>query len=106
MFRLICRPATRPSNPGARGAFTRSSTCSTTCNAAVRPKRATRAAGNASWFVMVPVADESVRLPLDGFDSVSVNVSDPSLCSSSMTDTSMLPLELPAPIVSVPDADV
>ena len=55
---------------------------------------------------MVPVADESVRLPLDGFDRVSVNVSDPSLCSSSMTDTSMVPPELPAPIVSVPDADV
>ena len=34
---------------------------------------------------MVPVALESVRSPLEAFDSVSVNVSLPSLCSSSMT---------------------
>ena len=69
------------------------------CTAAVRPKRATRAAGSASWLVMVPVA-------LDAFDSVSVNVSLPSLCSSSMTGTSTVPDELPVPIVSVPEVDV
>ena len=43
------------------------------CTAAVRPNRAISALGNASWFVMVPVALESVRLPLEAFDSVSVN---------------------------------
>ncbi len=99
-------PATRPSKPGARGAFARSSTVSTTCGAAVRPKRATRAAGSASWLLIVPVAVSSVSVPLDGFDSVSVSVSLPSLCSSSRTGTSMLPEELPAPMVSVPDFDV
>ena len=70
--------------------------------AAVRPKRAISALGNASWFVMVPVALESVRSPLEASESVTVNVSLPSLCSSSMTDTWMVPDELPALIVSVP----
>ena len=76
------------------------------CTAAVRPNRAISALGSASWLLMVPVALASVRSPLEAFDSVSVNVSLPSLCSSSITATSMLPDELPASIVSVPLVDV
>ena len=106
MSRLICRPATWPSKPGARGALTRSSTCSTTCSAAVRPNRATRAAGNASWLVIVPVAVPSVIVPFDGFDSVSVSVSPASSCESSSTGTSMVAELLPALIVSVPLVEV
>ena len=106
MLRSIRRPAKRPSKPGTRGALTRSSTCSSTWTAAARPKRAVSAAGSASWFVIVPVAVASVSVPADAFESVIVSVSLPSLCSSSRTATSMLPLELPAPIVSVPPVDV
>ena len=76
------------------------------CTAAVRPNRAISALGSASWFVMVPVALESVRLPLEAFDNVTVNVSLPSLCSSSSTATSMVADELPALIVSVSLVDV
>ena len=76
------------------------------CTAAVRPNRAISAFGSASWFVMVPVALASVRSPLEGLDSVTVNDSMPSLCSWSMTSTSILPDELPASIVSVPLVEV
>ena len=55
------------------------------CTAAVRPNRAISALGNASWFVIVPVAVASVIWPLEASESVIVNVSLPSLCSSSMT---------------------
>ncbi len=40
----------------------RSSTCSTTCTAAVRPKRASSARGSASALLMVPVALSSSRM--------------------------------------------
>ena len=76
------------------------------CIAAVRPNRAISAFGSASWFVIVPVAVASVRSPLEAFDSVSVNASLPSLCSSSSTATSMVADELPASIVSSPLVEV
>ena len=57
-----CRPATWASTPTSRGAASRSSTCSTTCTAAVRPNRAIKACGSGSG-----VPDRSRRLgPRDG----------------------------------------
>ena len=80
----------------ARGAFTRSSTCSTTWTAAVRLNRAMRAFGSGSLFSIVPVAVESLRVPFDAFDSASVSVSPPSSCESSRTVTSTVAEALPA----------
>ena len=105
MSRSMARPAMRPSKPGARGALTRCSTWSTTCTAAVRPKRATSAAGSASLFSVVPVAVASVRTPVEAFDSVRFRVSPPSSCESSSTVTSIVADLLPEPIVRVPLAD-
>ena len=47
-----CRPATWASKPTSRRAASRSSTCSTTCTAAVRPNRAIKARGSGSLFVI------------------------------------------------------
>ena len=55
-----CRPATWASTPTSRGAASRSSTCSTTCTAAVRPNRAIKACGSGSLFPIVPVASALV----------------------------------------------
>ena len=55
-----CRPATWASTPTSRGAASRSSTCSTTCTAAVRPNRAIKACGSGSLFLIVPVASSLV----------------------------------------------
>lgn len=95
-------PGTRASTPGCRGAEMRSSTCSTMCTAAVRPKRAMSAAGIASWFSIVPVAVALVSTAPEGFDNVSVSVSSPSSCASSSTATSMVCDVCPVPNVSVP----
>ena len=106
MPRRSSRPANRPRNPGSRGACSRSSTCSTTCTAAVRPKRASNARGSGSRFLIVPVASPSDSRPDEAFDSVSVNVSSPSSCASSSTATSMVFDDSPAWNVSVPLAAV
>ena len=55
-----CRPATWASTPTSRGAASRSSTCSTTCTAAVRPNRAIKTCGSGSLFLIVPVASALV----------------------------------------------
>ena len=99
-------PANRPRKPGARGAAIRSSTCSTTCTAAVRPKRTKSARGSGSRFLIVPVASPSVSRPPAAFDSVSVSVSSPSSCASSSTATSTVCDDAPAWNVSVPLAAV
>ena len=70
MPRRSSRPATSPRKPGSRGAAIRSSTCSTTCTAAVRPNRASSARGSGWWFLIVPVASLSVSRPREAFDSV------------------------------------
>ena len=100
------RPANRPRKPGSRGAASRSSTCSTTCTAAVRPNRASSARGIGSWFSIVPVASPSVSRPDEAFDSVSDSVSSPSSCASSSTPTSIVFDRSPAPNLSVPLAAV
>ena len=100
------RPANRPRKPGSRCAWSRSSTCSTTCTAAVRPNRASSARGSGSRLRIVPVASPSLSLPLLGFDSCSVNVSLPSSCSSSSTATRTVLLLSPGATVSVPLAAV
>ena len=102
MPRRSSRPATRPRNPGSRDASRRSSTCSTTCTAAVRPNRAKRARGIGSWFSIVPVASPSASRPDEAFDSRSVSVSSPSSWASSSTPTSIVFDDSPAPNVSVP----
>ena len=94
------RPANRPSTPGARGAWSRSSTCSTTCTAAVRPNRASSARGSGSRFSIVPVASPSVSRPPEGFDSVTV--SPPSSWASSSTGTDTVFDVWPAAKRSVP----
>ena len=49
--------ANRPGRRGhPRGAFSRASTCSTTCSATVRPNRAIGGRGSGSEFSIVPVA--------------------------------------------------
>ena len=105
--RRSSRPANRPRKPGSRGACSRSSTCSTTCTAAVRPNRASSARGSGSRFSIVPVASPSVtRPPPEALDSVSVSVSSPSSCASSSTTTSTVFDDSPAWNVSVPLAAV
>ena len=100
--RRSSRPANRPRNPGSRGAAVRSSTCSTTSTAAVRPKRAGSARGSGSELTIVRVASPSVSRPPEAFDSTSVGVSSPSSCASSSTVTSTAVDDSPVSNVSVP----
>ena len=102
MPRRSSRPANRPRKPGSRGACSRSSTCSTTCTAAVRPNRASSARGSGSRFSIVPVASPSVSRPDEAFDSRSVSVSSPSSWASSSTPTSIVFDDSPGPNFSVP----
>ena len=93
--------------PGTGAAVIRSSTASRTWSATVRPKRASHACGIASEFSMVPVASPSaMRTFSDGLDSVSVIVSEPSLCASSSTSTETVRLVTSGAKVSVPDTAV
>ena len=98
------RPANRARKPRSREPAIRSSTCSTTCSAVARPKRASSAAGIRSVFSIVPVASASSSHAPVAFDSASVNVSSPSSCASSSTATSMVFDDSPAANVNVPDA--
>ena len=90
------RPAKRPRKPSSRGACSRSSTCSTTCIAAVRAKRAKSARGIGSSCSIYPVASPSVITASEAFDSRSVNVSSPSSCVSSSSVTSTVFVRAPA----------
>ena len=102
MPRRRARPANRPRKPGSRGAWSRSSTCSTTCTAAVRPKRAISARGSGSLFWMVPVAVPSAMRAPETFDSVSVSVSSLSSWESSSTSTRTVFDVSPVAKLSVP----
>ena len=104
--RRSSRPATSPRKPGSRGASMRSSMCSTTCTAAVRPKRASSARGSGSRLTIVPVASPSATRPPEAFDSRSVSVSSPSSCESSSTATLIFFDDSPERNVSVPLAAV
>ena len=58
------KSSTRPRKPGFRAASSRSSTCSTTCSAAVRPNRASSARGSGSELTIVPVVSSSGTRPV------------------------------------------
>ena len=73
--------------PGLGGPASRVFAASTICSATVRPKRESQAAGMWSLFSMVPVASPSARYAPDGFESVTVSVSEPSSWESSSTAT-------------------
>ena len=102
---LSRRPATVTCASPDRAA-SRSPTASSTCPAAVRPKRASQARGSGSLLTIVPVAAASRMRAPDAFDSVSVSVSSPSSCASSSTVTFTVFSVSPAWKVSVPETAV
>ena len=88
------RPAKRPAKRGLRGACHRSSTCSTTSTAVVRPNRASGARGSGSRLSTVPVGSPSGSRPYEALDSISS--SSPLSCASSSSETSIRSVDSPA----------